>query len=153
QREGAPGTARALELAVEGLQDRLPAGKSGGGVRARLRAQRLARRAHGAVHLGHLLARADARLQLRVVERLLQVVVRARLQAVHDVLLLVLAREQDDVDVGLARGLAHAAADLEAVEARHHPVEQRDARAVGRLQRAPGLLAVLGEYDLVSPVR
>src|SRR6185295_8166477 len=91
------------------------------------------------------------RLQFLVVERLLEIVVGPRVKALDHVLLTIPAREENDVGVRLACCLSHSPADLYAVEAWHHPIEERDRRRFWCLERAPGLIPVLREDDLVSP--
>src|SRR2546426_1825770 len=99
---------------------------------------------------------ADADLhagsQLFVVERLGDVVVRARLQAGDHVLLPAARGQEDDVQRTRARASPRAAADLHAIDLRHHPVEDGEPRGLRRRERLPGLGAVAGGRDLVAPL-
>jgi hypothetical protein len=58
----------------------------------------------------------DPRLELLHLEGFLDVVVRAGREAFEDVLLVVLARQQNDIDVRLGAGLPDRPADFEAVQ-------------------------------------
>ena len=93
----------------------------------------MARRLAHAKLVGHHLEAheaAHAREQRRVVDRLREKIVRARVEARHAVGRLVERRDHHDGNMrGLGIGL-DAAADFEAVHARHHDVEQHDIRRV-----------------------
>ncbi len=71
---------------------------------------------------------ADAGVQDPGLDRLDHVVVGAGLQAHHDVEVVAPGREQDDRELV---ELAHAAADLDPVDAGQHDVEDRDLGAAG----------------------
>ena len=100
-----------------------------------------------AVGLG-LEQRPHARLHLQHLERLGEVIVRARLEAARLVLHFFERGEKHDRHFGGLRHLAQAPADFVAVHARHHDVEQHQVgrRARGDLQRH---LAVQREAELV----
>ncbi len=90
--------------------------------------------------------RAQARLQLADVERLDEVVVGAGVETV-DAIGDRVARRQDQ-DRHAVSAAAHAAADLEPVDAGKPDVEH-DAVGCPRLDRGDRLEALLGEHDLV----
>jgi hypothetical protein len=72
-------------------------------------------------------------------------VVGAGLKAEGDVALFVAGAEDGDIRVFVGRAHADPPAQLDAVDLRHHPVEEHDPRGVGRLQELPGLVPVAGE--------
>ena len=100
-----------------------------------------------AVSLG-LEQRPHARLHLQHLERLGEIIIRARLEAARLVLHFFERGKKHDRHLGGLRHLAQAAADFVAVQARHHDVEQHQIRrrARGDLQRH---LAVEREAELV----
>src|SRR5450756_2321376 len=91
----------------------------------------------------------DAGEQLRVVERLCQVVVGATLEALHDVMRFVERREHDDWDVLGARIRAEAPRDLPAVYVRHHYVQDYYVGLVHHGRGEPSSSAD-GGYDVVA---
>ena len=78
----------------------------------------------------------QARLQLLGVAGLNSIVVRSGLKSLDDVLLGFLGSEQNHVDIGKFPMAPDHAANSRTVELRHHPVQQRQARA---LRLAKGL--------------
>src|SRR5439155_263902 len=93
-----------------------------------------------------------AGLELLMVERLGDVVVRAGLQTGDDVLLAAARGQKDDVQGPLVGAFADAAADLHAVDLRHHPVEDRQPRSVRRAEPFPGFRAVARGRDFIAPL-
>jgi hypothetical protein len=94
---------------------------------------------------------ADAREQLRIVERLGHVVVRAALEAADTVDVLGLGRQHDDRQIGIpgivdAVARADGAADLVAAHVREHDVEQ-DHVGAGATEQLDGLGAGGGGQD------
>src|SRR5690606_10474370 len=67
----------------------------------------------------------------------------------REVLLAGFRGEDDDVDVGVGLG-AYRTAHRQAVGAGHHPVEDRQARPVGREQNPLGLESVGGDHHFVA---
>src|SRR6185436_3315255 len=90
---------------------------------------------------------ADAGHHLLDAEGLDDEVVAAQLQADHPIDLLGLGADEDDGDVGIAG--ADGAADVVAVRARHHDVEEHEVGRLGLVQ-AHRLLAVGGGDGLVA---
>jgi hypothetical protein len=84
------------------------------------------------------------------------VIVRSRLQPQHDVLALALGGQQDNVLVGSLLGPFSAAPDpaakFDTVHARHHPIQQGNARRSPALQQVPSLVAVAGDIGFVIPL-
>ncbi len=99
----------------------------------------------------HALGVLQPQLELAHVDGLGQVVVGAGLEGLDDVGLALLRRQQQDVAVLALRGRAQAPADLDAVEAGHHPVEQHQPRRVVALKDRPGLLPVGHDGRVVPP--
>ncbi len=81
-----------------------------------------------------------------------QVVVGAGFQPDDDVFFVSARGQQDDIDVRLVDTFAHAAANADAIETRHHPIEKREARSVLTLQHGPGFGAVCGHDCVVTPL-
>ncbi len=147
-REGplcAPG---AVSLAVQMVEHHSPVPQAGEMVVGRLVPERLLHIEQPLLQRHDALARSQARAQFDDVERLDQEVVGAGVEAGHAVFTAIARGQQDHVDVVLALG-ARAAADFEAVGIRHHPVEDRQARAVGRQHGRQRRLAVGNGHDLV----
>jgi len=106
-----------------------------------------------AFEVQNALAGPQSRLQLIDIERLREIVVRARLQAGHDVFLRLFRRQQNHVNVGLLPLFllaSHCAADPGAVELRHHPVEQSEARTVWQAQLFDRETSILDSHDFVA---
>jgi hypothetical protein len=78
---------------------------------------------------------SNARSQLRRVERLFHVVVRPRIEARDDVVVGVLASEQNEVHVGGGSDGSQSPAELDAVNPRHAPVADHEMRGERRHQR------------------
>ena len=107
-------------------------------------------------HRRHVGTRADhvyARLQLRLVERLDDEVIRARVQPGDDVLRVRHTGEHEDVGLLQHRRLADAFAQLHAVRLRHDPVEDGDGWHVRAAEHLPSLLSVLRLHHLMPPLR
>src|SRR6266508_1821733 len=113
-------------------------------------AAELPHRARGgrAVQLASTQKRSHATHELRHRERLRHVVVRAELEAEHAIELTPSGGEHDDRDVALG---SQGAADLDAREARQHPVED-DEVVPSRASSVERLLAVFGLRDLEALV-
>jgi hypothetical protein len=93
---------------------------------------------------------AQVRPQGRQVQALHPVVVRAGVQARNDILAAGFGR-QEEVDRGAGRVWAHATADLRALEAWHHPVQDGKPPTVGASQEGPSLQAIAGDDDRMAP--
>ena len=89
--------------------------------------------------------RVDAGLEQGRIERLGNVILGAELDRLDDVLQVLGSRDDDDADMAQPRVGAHAAQHLEAVDLRHHDVEQHeiDVLALELVQR----LAAVGRLD------
>ena len=92
--------------------------------------------------------RAEAGEQRLVLDRLGEEIIGAGLEPAHPVLLLAQGGDHDDRNMGGLGRLPEPTADLEAVHARHHDVEQHDVGALG-LHLVERFLAALGGDDLV----
>ena len=97
-------------------------------------------------------ARPDARLQDRGPDGPGQVVDRPHADAAHDPVQLVEPRHDDHRDRREGRVRLHGGERLEAVEHRHHDVEQDEVDRPVRRQPVQRLLAVLRLQDLVAEV-
>ena len=86
--------------------------------------------------------------ELLRVERLRQIVVRARFHALHQILRFGARRQQHDVYIRFTPGGAYPAADLHAIHARHHPVQHRQPRCVIGFQDLPRFVAVVRHHGL-----
>ena len=84
-------------------------------------------------------------------DRLRHVVIRACVHAIHQVLGIGTGGEQENINIRFAVVSADAAADFDAVHARHHPVENGQPRCVGRLKDRESGHAVGDGNDLESP--
>ncbi len=94
---------------------------------------------------------ANAHAQFVGIEGLGQIIVGAGVHAFDQILGFGPRGQQQYIYVGFAIGAADAAADLDAVHARHHPIEHRKTRGVGPLQDVPRLRAVAGDHSFVAP--
>ncbi|MEQ8568644.1 MAG: hypothetical protein RMA76_27225 [Deltaproteobacteria bacterium] len=92
---------------------------------------------------------AQARKELTRIERLRDVVVRARLETDRDLLLLGHAGQQDHVEVFVVEVLANELAEVRAVHARHRPVRDDD-RVVALLQLLPSFFTGRSHRDFVA---
>src|SRR5262249_22479860 len=93
--------------------------------------------------------RVDARQQFAELERFGHVVVRAEVEAENDVLLLAFGGEHDDGHINAAA--AHHAADLVAIDARQHDVQEDEFGLAVDRERQP-LFAIGGGEDGVAAV-
>src|SRR5580765_5962972 len=107
----------------------------------------------GGLERQHAEADLHTGAKLLPLERLDDVVVGAGAQAGHDVLGPGLRGDEDEIRLGLAAQGADPRAELEAVHARHRPVEDRELRRILALEHLPRLLAARGRHDLVAPAR
>jgi hypothetical protein len=85
----------------------------------------------------------------QLIDRLGQIFVGARFEAGHDILAVRLGGDQDDRHEGKARVVLEAAADLDAVDFRHHYVNQDQVRVVFLGDRQ-GFFAVTGFQQIVK---
>jgi hypothetical protein len=74
-------------------------------------------------------------------------------EAFHHTFLGVLRRQQENVGVRVGPQLPQGSADVDAVLAGHHPIEQGHARGIRRFQHFPSGVAILGRNHAVSPLR
>src|SRR6185369_15945754 len=118
-----------------------------------LEAQRLARSDELLLQLDHSLARAQPHLQLQRVARLHQIIVRARIESLDDVGLVVLGGEQHDVDVRFRWTTANSTANLDTVHLGHHPVDNRQSQRRIDCKGVQGGLTVAHGHHLVTPTR
>ena len=95
---------------------------------------------------------AQAHPQLVRMEGLGEVIVRSGIHAFHQILGSRPRGQQQDVEVRFARDGAHAAADLNAIEAGHHPIEDRQPRSIRTFDDLPCLNSIVGHHRLVAPV-
>jgi hypothetical protein len=69
-------------------------------------------------------------------------IVCARLQASHNILLLVFSGQEQDVLVGVALPLANSATEFDAVNSGHYPIQDQQLRWMVLLQDIPGFSAI-----------
>jgi hypothetical protein len=98
---------------------------------------------------GHPGGYLEPNLELLAVQRLRQVVVRARLHALHEMLLALQRGQQHEVGVGLTLALPNPPAEVETVHPRHQPVAHDDVHGVLAVQ-IPGVRAVRRDEHLVA---
>ena len=96
------------------------------------------------------LAAAKAGKQLQTVHRLAQKIIRARGKCGERIGGLGFCGDHDDIGVRVRWDRADSPADMDAVESRHLPVEQRDLRRVWREEDVYGCLPVVGDHHIVS---
>ena len=121
------------DLATQLLEDGAAVPQTRQVVMGRLDLKGLLRAEQIALQVEDAFTGAQADLQLESVEGLGQEVVGARLETRQHVFSAGFRGQEDEIHVG--RGLlADDAANLQAVEIRHHPVENRELRRVGRQQ-------------------
>src|SRR5690606_3065638 len=113
----------AHELVREKFQSSIAAQRAGGGVSQRLRRELGARHLELILELEHALSRAQPHSQVEWAAGLDQIVVRPGIQPPSDVLFVVARREQNDVKLRLGAPYAYRAANLDAVEPGHDPIE------------------------------
>ncbi len=101
----------------------------------------------------HPVRHAEPRLQFAAVERLDEIVVGSAVEPGHEIFRPVLGGQQDEIRGFLPVQPADAAADFDAVDVRHHPVEDGDLRGVVPLENVPRRRAVDRDHDLVAPRR
>jgi hypothetical protein len=89
--------------------------------------------------------------QLLGIERFDQIIVRSRIEAGDDVRAAVSRRQQDDVHVRVPLVLSDPPAQLGAVGARHHPVQNRHRDPTVLVDDSPRLLAVACDDDIKTP--
>src|SRR5207237_763428 len=81
------------------------------------------------------------------------VVISPALQAGDDVLAPALGSQQNDIGRLGAGHAPYLAAQLQPVQARHHPVKDGQPRRILLLEELPGGQAVVGRQHLVAPLR
>ena len=143
--------AAARQFIVQDLQNRRPIVQPGKRIVSGLDPQRFARFQQRFLQIENPPSGAQPYPQFVVAERLGEVIVGARIHALHQVLRVGPRGQQHDVNVRLASRAAHPAADLHSVQPRHHPIQNRQPRRVLRLQDLPGFLPVARRYGLISP--
>src|ERR1700730_3204333 len=95
-------------------------------------------------------AHQDPGPQLARIDRLSQVVVRAGIHGGQKVLFPVLGRQHDGINIGAVYSeSAYAAAQFDAVDSGHDPVQQRKGRSLVRLQNFPRLGSVF-RHDILE---
>src|SRR5260370_32888388 len=91
----------------------------------------------------------NARLKLLPIEGFRHVVVSTCFEALHNVYLFALGRQKDQVGRLRALNGSRSTAYLDAIEAGHHPVQDRNRGRVA-LQRFPSLVAVGSDSYFIS---
>ena len=109
-------------------------------------------RVEGVLERDHAQADAEACAQLLGLERLDDVVIGASLQTGYDVGRIAAAGQQDDVEAERFLRPSDAAAEFGSIDARHHPVDDGEARRIGLAEDIPRLLTVVDYHNLMSPV-
>src|ERR1700682_635120 len=87
-----------------------------------------------------------------MIERLGEIVVGARFKPFNDVLAAAHRCQKNDVDRGRARRLAHLATDFDSAQARHHPIQDSQARRVLCLHCSAGFDSVCGYDNFMTPL-
>src|SRR5438445_7911653 len=151
--ERSPLTLSALELSSQDVKDcgviPQPRQRIVGG----LHAQRVARRNELLLQIENPLSRVQMSPELVGVERLDEIVVRARLDAFDQVLLPIPRRQHQDINVRMVCSFPESSADLDAFHSGHHPVEDSELGGAVLLEDLPRFLAVSGNDDLIPPPR
>src|SRR6266540_2292606 len=104
------------------------------------------------LELDHARSDLHAGAQLAVIERFGDVIVRAGMKSFDDVVLAAPRGEQNDVGRLQFVPLASTAANLDAIDAGHEPVQDEHRRRVRLLKRVPGCSAVGRQRDFVAPL-
>ena len=94
----------------------------------------------------------EAYVQLMLIERLNDVIVRPRFHTLDQILAQALGGEQQDVRVWFLSTLAHTAADFETGHPRHHPIEYGERGRVRRAENLARAIAVGGENHFIAPL-
>ena len=102
--------------------------------------------------LQNAFANAQTRPQFVAVERFRQVVIGSRIKGAHQVLASIFRGDQKDVSVCAALVGADSAAELQAVDFRHHPVQDQKLGRLLLLKDFPRGRAVVDSYDAMIPL-
>ena len=142
----------ALGLPMQQAQDRSAVPEACQVVMRRLELQFVLDSEQRALQFQNALAGSHPRPQFIYVEWLGQVVVSAAFQSRDHILLAPFGSEQQYIFVGTIFVTADSPAQLDTVQARHHPIQNCHLRRISLLKHAPGIESILQRGDTVVPL-
>ena len=97
------------------------------------------------------IAGSNSCMQFANIEGLSEVVIRSRVKPLHYVSLFIFSRDEQNILIPVRLPGADATAELDAVDSRHHPVQNKQIRSHFPLQQFPSLTAILDGDHPVAP--
>jgi hypothetical protein len=97
------------------------------------------------------IARPDSRMQFPSIERFGKVIVRSCIKSLNHVPLLIFSRYEQNILIPIDFSRPDAAAKFDAIDSRHHPVQDEQVWSHFTLQQFPGLAAILNGNHVVAP--
>src|SRR5580704_13840834 len=147
---GCFGTNSALKLTAKRFEDCAPVPYPGKQIVRRLKKKLLLSLDLAVLQREDAVASLQSGTQLAFVERLGQIVVSPRLQALDQILFAIFGGCQEDVLVRSAILFSNLATYFHAIGFRHHPVKNEQLRRWVLLQSLPGECAIFRQRDPVS---